>query len=105
MNLCSNFMLNFQRPVVLGITETWLGPTVTLNKISISGYSNYRLDHDSRSGGVLVYVSHSCRSWHRLDLEDSPVEAVWFELRIISHPIVLCVVYPPPSSETGVLLV
>ena len=95
-------MLNFQCPVILGITETWLGPTVSLSAISVLGFSSYRRIRDSRGGGVLVYVSHSCRSWRRFDLEESNVEAVWVELRIMSQPVLLCVVYRSPSSDTGI---
>ena len=98
----TNFLLNCQRPVILGITETWLGPTVSLGEISILGFSSYRRNRDSRGGGVLVYVSHSCRSWRRFDLEESDVEAIWVELRIVSQPVLLCVVYRSPSSDTGV---
>ena len=65
----NNFLVNFQRPVVLGITEIWLSSTVSLHEVSFPGFSTYRFDCDSR-GGVLVYVhvSHSCRSWRRFDL-------------------------------------
>lgn len=88
----NNFLVNFQRPVILGITETWLGPAVSLSELSVSGFSFYRRDRDSRGGGVLVYVSYSCRSWRRFDLENSDVEAVWVELRVVSHPVLLCAV-------------
>ena len=98
----TNFLLNFQGPVILGITETWLGPSVSLGETSILGFLSYRRDCDSRGGGVLVYVSHSCRSWRRFDLEESDVEAIWVELRIVSQPVLLCVVYRSPSSDTGV---
>ena len=95
-------MVNFQRPVVLGITKTWLSPTVLLNEVFVSGYSTYRFDRYSRGGGVSVYVSHSCRSRRRFDLEDSDVEAVWVELRVMSYPVLLRVVYHSPSPDTSV---
>ena len=76
----NNFLVNFQHPVVLGITETWLGPTVSLMR-SVSGFSVYRFDHDSRGGGVLVYVSYSCRSWRRFDLE----HILYFYVLFIVH--------------------
>ena len=98
----TTFLVNFQRPVILGVTETWLGPAVSLSEVSVPGYSSYRRDRDSRCGGVLVYVSYSCRSWRRFDLESSDVEAVWVELRVVSHPVLLCVVYRSPSSDAGV---
>ena len=50
----------------------------------------------------MIYVSYSCRSWRRFDLENSDVEAVWVELCVVSHPVLLCVVYHSPSSDTGV---
>ena len=78
------------------------GPAVSLSEVSVPGYSSYRRDRDSRCGGVLVYVSYSCRSWRRFDLESSDVEAVWVELRVVSHPVLLCVVYRSPSSDAGV---
>ena len=98
----NTFLVNFQCPVILGITETWLGPAVSLSGISVPGFSSYRRDRDSRGGGVLVYVSYSCRSWRRFDLENSDVEDVWVELCVVSHPVLLCVVYRSPSSDTGV---
>jgi len=74
------FMLNFQRPVVMVVTETWLSPLVTPSEISIEGYATYHLNHDSRGDGVLLYVAHCYSSWRREDLEHSAVEAVWVEL-------------------------
>ena len=48
-------------------------------------------------------MRHSCRSWRRFDLEDSDVEAVWVEeLRVKSHPVLLCVVYRSPSPDKSV---
>ena len=74
----------------------------------IPGCTVYRRDRISgRGGGVLVYISHSCRSWRRLDLEQSSVdlEAIWIELRLTSHSMLLCVVYRPPSSTICVCLI
>ena len=92
-------MGKFHRPVVLGISESWLTSAVSLGHVMIPGCAVYRRDRASgRGGGVLVYVSHSCRSWRRLDLEQSSVEATWIELWLMSHLVLLCVVYRPPSS-------
>ena len=85
-----DFMLNFQRLVVMGVTETWLSPLVTPSETSIQGHATYHLDRDSRGGGALLYVAHCCRSWHQEDLEHSAVKAVWVELRVMSHPVFLC---------------
>ena len=96
-----DFMGKLHRPVVLGISESWLTSAVSLGHVRIPGCTVhvYRRDRVSgRGGGVLVYVSHSCRSWRRLDLEQSSVEAIWIELRLMSHSMLLCVVYRPPSS-------
>ena len=97
------FLSSLTRPVILGINETWLHSSVMLGEIAIPGYVVYRRDRNSRGGGVLVYVAHSCRSWCRHDLEDSTVEAVWVELRAGSHPMLLCVMYRPHSSAGSLL--
>ena len=109
LNVCSllpafdkirDFMGKFHRPVVLGITETWLTSAVSLSHVIIPGCTVYRRDRVSDRGvGVLVYVSQSCWSWRRLDLEQSSVEAIWVELQLMSHSMLLCVVYHPPSSN------
>lgn len=36
------------------------------------------------------------------DLENSAVEAIWVELRIMSYPELLCIVYHAPSPDTCV---
>ena len=85
--------------MVLGTTEIWPTSAVSLGHVMIPGCTVYHRDHVSgRGGGILVYVSQSCRSWRRLDLEQSSVEAIWVELRLMSHSMLLCVVYHPPSS-------
>ena len=93
------------RPAILGVTETWLHSSVTVGEISVPGYVVHRRDRNSRGGGVLVYVAHSCRSWRRPDLEDPTVEVVWVELRVESHPMLLCDVYRPPSSDGSLLTI
>ena len=46
-----------QRPVIPGLSETWLDGSVTDAEVSVPCYATYRRDRGSRGGGVLVYVT------------------------------------------------
>jgi len=92
-----------KRPVVLGLSETWLDESVLDGEVSIPGYSQYRRDRTSKGGGVLVYVPESCHSRRRIDLESDKTEAVWVEVHLKKSTILLCTLYRPPNADALVL--
>ena len=54
-------LMEARRPVILGISETWLDSSISDGEIKIQGYNHYRRDRGNRGGGVLVYVPITCR--------------------------------------------
>ena len=97
-------LLDAKRPTVLGMSETWLNDTISDGEVSISSFSIYRKDRKGRrGGGILVYVHNSCRCRRRNDLEKDDVEAIWLEVHLRPHTILLCNVYRPPSSNSSTL--
>ena len=88
-----------KRPVVFGVSETWLDSSVTNGEVSITSYDLHRRDRNGKGGGVLVYVPEACRSKRREDLEVSEIEIVWVEIRLNKRAILLGNIYRPPSAS------
>ena len=53
-------LTNAKRPIILGISETWLDGSVLNGMVDIHSYTLHRRDRGSRGGGVLVYVPEIC---------------------------------------------
>lgn len=87
-----------QQSLVLGISESWLDDTITDAAIALPGHDVHRRDRNRRGGGVLVYVSHHVCCKRQMDLESDEIEAIWLEIKVRKHPILVCNVYRPPSS-------
>ena len=85
------------RPIILGISETWLDSSVLNGEVDISFFRLYRRDRGMRGGGVMIYVLESYRSRRRSDLEVSDIEIVWIELHFKKNVILLGNVYHPPN--------
>ena len=60
---------SIQRPMIFGLSETWLNSSITDREISMPSYDLHRRDRGSRGGGVLLYVPERFRSRRRPDLE------------------------------------
>ena len=45
------------KPQVVCICETWLGPDIDDNELSINGYRTIRLDRNRHGGGVALFIS------------------------------------------------
>lgn len=84
--------------MIFGVTETWLSSTVVDGEILPTSYSLYRCDRVSRGGGVLLAVHQSIHS----SIIHSPphLEVVCIQI-VSSMPLVLCLVYIPPSASIG----
>ena len=96
-------LTNAQRPVILGLSETWLDSSVMDAEVSVPCYAMYRRDRGSRGGGVLVYVTDKCHSRRRKDLEEDGVEILWLEVRMNQRTLLLGNMYRPPNATSSVL--
>lgn len=96
-------LTNAQRPVILGLSETWLDSSVMDAEVSVPCYAMCRRDRGSRGGGVLVYVTDKCRSRRRNDLEEDGVEILWVEVRMNQRTLLLGNMYRPPNATSSVL--
>lgn len=76
---------------------------ITDGEVNISGYVIYCKDRGNRGGGVLVYVTGSCRSKRKKDLEEDGTEIVWVEVRMNQRTLPLGNMYRPPSATSSVL--
>ena len=94
-----------KRPVVLGISETWLDASVPDGAVAIDGYTIYKRDWTTRGGGIIIYTPNTIQSWRRHDLEDTQVEAIWSEIIIKRkrRTILLCNIYRPPNTAISFL--
>ena len=92
-----------KRPVVFGISETWLNSSVLDNEVVIPTYDLYRRDRNSNGGGVLVYVAMGFRSRRRLDLEEDRLEIIWVELHVNRRTLLLGNMYRPPNADVTVV--
>lgn len=49
-------LVNSQRPDILAVSESWLGPSISDAEVSLPGYSIYRSDRSRSGGGIAVYM-------------------------------------------------
>ncbi len=86
---------------VLVLTETWLGPSVLDDAVSMAGLTTFRADRDSsltgktRSGGVCIYTNNSWWSNAVKTVQCRP-----FYLPREFTTIIIMAVYIPPSANT-----
>ncbi|MEW8543113.1 MAG: endonuclease/exonuclease/phosphatase family protein [Candidatus Thiodiazotropha sp.] len=69
--------INNVKPLIIGITETWLKPEIRDSEVMLNGYELFRCDRPVISGGgTLLYIheslsSISCRQLDELGFEDA----------------------------------
>lgn len=82
---------------IIGVTETWLGPNISDNSVSIKGYKFIRLDRPTRGGGVGMYIKETF-TYTLLQIDNS-VEQIW--VKIIFNKISWCIgyVYRAPGDN------
>ena len=90
-----------KRPVILGVSETWVN-SVVLD--AISKYNIYRKNRDGRGRGVMVYVLDGCRCRQRPDLKEEEVEIVWLELHMRKSVFLPGNIYRPPKADSVVMV-
>ena len=84
------------------LTETWLSSFFLNRELIPTGFSIYRRDRKSRGGGVMIAVHNSLSS--RQLFFPSHLEVLTVEVSV-SFPILICVVYIPPSCNSNYLSV
>ena len=97
-----NKLVNFQTFVysssyhIFAVTETWLSSFILNGELIPTGFTIYRQDRNSRGGGVMLVVRNSLPS---RQLPSPPhLEVLSVELSV-SLPVIISVVYIPPSSN------
>lgn len=87
------------KAAVLCITETWLDNSVTNTEVKIDGYSLLRKDRSRTGGGVCAYIRGDLAFTQRTDLQQTELEAIWFDILLPkTKPILVGNVYRPPKE-------
>ena len=86
---------------VLILTETKLDETFPSGQFFIEGFSMpFRLDRNSRGGGILIYVREDIPSKQlsKHTFKDG-IEGIFFELNLNKYKVLLLGTYRPPNQE------
>ncbi len=80
---------------IVCFTETHLDHTITNDNIVLPGFNPvpFRLDRNSRGGGIILYYKDHISISHRSDLQVNGVEAMWFEIKTKVGNLLLNVIY------------
>lgn len=90
------------KPLIIGLTETWLSGDVKDAEIEIPNYELFRCDRaDGKGGGSSMYVHNCFQSASCQELDDIGFhEAVWRIIKLTEYDKLLVgVVYRSPSSN------
>ena len=83
-------------PSIFAVTETWLSDSYFDGEILPAGYAIFRKDRKNCGGGVLLAVDQSLSA----SLLPSPPTLEVLTIRLnLGKPVLVCVVYVPPSSD------
>jgi hypothetical protein len=101
LNQKTNELLNYkylvenEKPGILGFNETWLDSTIVDEELLINGYDIFRKDRGSRGGGLLLLIKSDLKGKRRSDLElDATTD----------NEIIVCSVILPDNSKLAVIL-
>lgn len=93
---------------IIGISETWLGDSISTQAVSINGYNFVRCDRKNRRGGGVGFYISNCLNYNVVlsnSSDDSPSDC--FDLLIVDIfldvTISIGVLYIPPSSSVNVI--
>ena len=91
-----NHLLNFHGMHILGISETWLSPSIADSFVELPGYSLVRSDSPvyTRKHGVAIYV-HNRFKFIKIDC-DLPNILIIF---VVDFEIYIITIYRPPSNN------
>ena len=88
----------------LFLSETFLKPIVRDSLYAVPGFSIYRKERKSKSGGgVMAFINHDLHVKRRSDLENQNVESLWLEICPFKskRSIIVGSIYRPPSSNNA----
>ena len=93
------------RPLVLGLTETWLRPAVNSSELSLQGYALFRCDRVGSSyGGVVLYVADELKPSLVASVADpdGQFEMIWARSHpSLGPPVLFGVLYRSPSCTSS----
>ena len=86
---------------LITLSETFLGPIVRDDEISIPGYDLYRKDRNRHGGGVCMYIK-SCIPHKLITDYDNPLhESIWLELYLGKFKHLVGTFYRPPGQPAA----
>ena len=81
------------------ISETKLGESFRKGNSLIDGFSSpYRLDRDSKGGGIMLYVREDIPS-NLISFEDKPIESFFIELNMQNTKLLINCSYNPHKND------
>ena len=83
----------------IAMSETHLGPSVSDDEVSISGYDLFRLDRNRNGGGVGFYCRSSLSAKRVPQFEEQGIELIWVEFQSGRNRNLLGCCYRPPGQS------
>ena len=97
--------VNFERPDILGITETWLDSRIADSELAFEGYTLIRRDREDsvkvRGGGVLLYIKNELNPVIRSELKCSKVETLFCSIQCNGENTMIGICYRPPDTDAS----
>ena len=89
-----------KQPEVIAVSETWCNPSEKSAAYNIDGYTIYRADHSSRSGGgTCLYIRDGIDHSLLFTTLDDGLESVWLSLPYGNRHLIVASIYRPPSAD------
>ena len=89
---------------LLTFSETWFDGEISDSEINIPGYTVFRMDRESKDGGVAVYARNDISVIRRTDLEIEGVEGLWLELILPKSRDFLSVLFIDPPIPQNITI-
>lgn len=100
-----NRLVDAQRPDILAISESWLGPLISDAEVSLPDYSLHHADRSRYGGGVAVYVvDHLSVSTLSCDVSSGVIESLWLSISSFKSSLssfAFGCLYRPPSAPSS----
>ena len=97
-----NIMVDYIKPHIIGITESWGNNDTTDAEFGLEGYVMFRKDRmERRGGGVLLYIKDTITAYEvQLQDEADCNEAIWCKLVTGHTTVTIGLVYRCPNNIT-----
>ena len=94
-----NIMVDYIKPHIIGITESWANNDITDAELGREGFAMFRKDRMGRKGGgVLLYIKDTIPAYEvQLQEEADCNEAIWCKLVTGHTTVTIGVVYRCPN--------